>query len=114
MFGIDIMAGGAGNDTFAWNATTEGGDTITDFKILGTDVLQFNAAAFGFTAPHLLVNGSEFIANNSPVANHAGPTFLMETDVHNLFFDAAGNGGGAAVLIAHINANAVASDFHLV
>src|SRR6478672_914576 len=111
MLGIDIMAGGAGNDTFAWNAPTEGGDTITDFKILGTDVLQFNAAAFGFTAPHLLVNGSEFIANNSPVANHAGPTFLMETDVHNLFFDADGNGGGAAVLIAHINANAVASDF---
>ena len=114
MFGIDIMAGGAGNDTFAWNAPTEGGDNITDFKILGTDVFQFNAAAFGFTAPHLLVNGSEFIANNSPVANHAGPTFLMETDVHNLFFDADGNGGGAAVLIAHINVNAVASDFHLV
>ena len=114
MLGIDIMAGGAGNDTFAWNAPTEGGDNITDFKILGTDVLQFNAAAFGFTAPHLLVNGSEFIANNSPVANHAGPTFLMETDVHNLFFDADGNGGGAAVLIAHINVNAVASDFHLV
>ena len=112
--GIDSLSGGAGNDTFAWNAPTEGGDNITDFKILGTDVLQFNAAAFGFTAPHLLVNGSEFIANNSPVANHAGPTFLMETDVHNLFFDADGNGGGAAVLIAHINVNAVASDFYLV
>ncbi len=114
MFGIDLMAGGAGNDTFAWNAPTEGGDNITDFKVSGADVLRFNAAAFGFAPGHALVNGSEFIANNSPVSNHAGPTFLMNTSLHNLSFDADGTGAGAAVLISHLNADAVASDLHLV
>src|SRR5262245_58445165 len=112
--GADTMAGGAGNDAFRWNSPTERTDNLTDFKVSGTDVLQFKAAAFGFALPHVLVNGTEFIANNAPVANHAGPTFLMETDVHNLYFDADGTGAGAAVWIAHINANAVASDLHLV
>jgi Ca2+-binding RTX toxin-like protein len=112
--GADTIAGGAGTDAFRWTAPTEGGDNVTDFKLLGTDVLQFNAAAFGFAPLHVLVNGTEFIANNAPVSNHAGPTFLMETDVHNLYFDADGTGVGAAVWIAHMNANAVASDFHLV
>ena len=101
LFGVDLMAGGAGNDTFAWNAPTEGGDNITDFKVSGTDVLRFNAAAFGFAPGHVLVNGSEFIANTSPVSNHAGPTFLMNTSLHNLSFDADGTGAGAAVLITH-------------
>ena len=32
------MTGGAGNDTYFWNAPTEGGDTLTDFKVSGTDV----------------------------------------------------------------------------
>ena len=114
MFGIDLMAGGAGNDTFVWNAPTEGGDTITDFKVSGTDVLQFNAAAFGFAPGHVLVDGTEFIANNSPAPNTSGPTFLMDTAGHNLSFDADGTGGGAPVLIAHMNANAVALDLHLV
>jgi hypothetical protein len=73
------MAGGAG-DTFVWRSPAERTDTLTDFKVSGTDVLQFKAAAFGFAPLHVLVNGTEFIANNDPVANHAGPTFLMETD----------------------------------
>ena len=112
--GTDLLVGGAGNDTFAWNASTEGGDNITDFKVSGIDVLRFNAAAFGFAPGHVLVNGSEFIANTSPVSNHAGPTFLMNTSLHNLSFDADGTGAGAAVLISHLNTNAVAPDLHLV
>jgi hypothetical protein len=80
MFGIDIIARGAGNDTFAWNAPTEGGDNITDFKI-----------------------------------GEPSRTDLLDGDRRSQpFFDADGNGGGAAVLIAHINVDAVASDFHLV
>ena len=78
MFGVDLMAGGAGNDTFAWNAPTEGGDNITDFKVSGTDVLRFNAAAFGFAPGHVLVNGSEFIANTSPVCEPCGTDVLDE------------------------------------
>jgi Ca2+-binding RTX toxin-like protein len=77
--GADIMAGGAGNDTYVWNSPAERTDNLTDFKVLGTDVLQFKAAAFGFAPGHVLINGTEFIANTAPGSNHAGPTFLMET-----------------------------------
>ena len=66
--------------------------------------LEFKAAAFGFAPGHALVNGTEFIANSSPAPDTSGPTFLMDTAGHNLSYDADGTGGGAAVLIAHMNA----------
>jgi Ca2+-binding RTX toxin-like protein len=111
--GIDKLFGQAGNDTFIFNNTAQAGDTIMDF-VSGADLLRFAGAPFGFAGGAVLTDGVNFIANAAPTATGATPTFLMETDVHKLWFDADGTGAGAAVLIANMNANAVAADLHFV
>jgi len=46
--GADAITGGAGVDTFIYTATTEAGDTITDFTA-ADDLFLFTEAAFGST-----------------------------------------------------------------
>ncbi len=45
--GTDTLTGGAGADRFAYTATTQGTDTITDFTIAQGDLLTFTSAQFG-------------------------------------------------------------------
>ena len=57
---------------------------------------------------------SNFVKAPDPVPTTAEPTFLLNSDTHDLLYDADGTGDGESVLIAHLNANAAASDFHFV
>jgi len=117
MGGKDIIIGGVGNDTIAtgdgsdtllYYETTEGADTITDF-LPGTDQLAFRNAAFGNlgTGP---LNAANF-SNGLPT--NANEKFNYIGNV--LYYDADGNGGGAAVQIATFqnNANITASSIVL-
>ncbi|BCU13413.1 calcium-binding protein [Microcystis aeruginosa] len=45
--GTDTLTGGAGADRFAYTATNQGTDTITDFTIADGDLLAFTSAQFG-------------------------------------------------------------------
>ncbi len=45
--GTDTLTGGAGADRFAYTATNQGVDTITDFTIADGDLLAFTSAQFG-------------------------------------------------------------------
>ncbi len=45
--GTDTLTGGAGTDRFAYTATGQGTDTITDFTIAQGDLLAFTSAQFG-------------------------------------------------------------------
>lgn len=45
--GTDTLTGGAGADRFAYTASNQGTDTITDFNITDGDLLQFTGTAFG-------------------------------------------------------------------
>jgi Ca2+-binding RTX toxin-like protein len=45
--GADSLIGGAGADRFAYTATNQGVDTITDFTIADGDLLAFTSAQFG-------------------------------------------------------------------
>jgi uncharacterized protein len=56
--GNDILSGGSGNDSFAFNSITDAGDRITDFTV-GSDkiVLTEVVNSSGFRSSNLLADG---------------------------------------------------------
>lgn len=128
-FGRDTLVGGAGNDTleggadadrltggigadqFLFNTDDDGtpwGDTITDF-VSGTDDLVFERADFaGMSGPLQFRNGTS--------AGGSGSWFYFNTATKQLFWDADGTGGGAAVVVATLSgvSSLAAGDFVLV
>lgn len=97
--GADTLFGGEGTDTFIFAAPSEGGDLIRDFG--PAERLAFAIGGFGD------VNGANIAfrftasATAAPAAN-ASAQFLFDNagaGFGQLFFDADGNGAGAAVLM---------------
>jgi len=78
--GRDTLTGGAGRDQFVYNATTDAGDTITDFRVgQGTIVLTSLFAQPGYTASNrfktyvkLSRSGSNTIVSFDGNGNKAG------------------------------------------
>jgi uncharacterized delta-60 repeat protein len=100
----DTLTGGAGADKFVFDtrpSTKANHDTITDFQS-GTDVLQLSKAIF--TAIGGAVGGlaiEQFWSGAGVVAAHdADDRIVYNTTTGILYYDADGNGGGAAVQIA--------------
>ncbi len=91
--GIDVLTGGAGADDFVYNATSEGGDTITDFDI---NVDEFLISASGFGGGLVAGNAVTFVNGTTP--GGTGGTFLYDGGV--LSFDVDGTGAAAPETIA--------------
>jgi Ca2+-binding RTX toxin-like protein len=106
----DILSGGLGNDTltgsdggdsFLFNATNEGIDTITDFSV-GSDYLLIKGSAFGGG----LVSGdtitsAQFIIGTA--ATNASQRFIYNATNGALFFDVDGNGATSAIQFATLS-----------
>lgn len=98
--GDDDLTGGTGADIFVFEGTaTNGVDTIRTFET-GTDTLAFNSAdgydiAAGFTL------GS--------AASGPGAQFVYNDVTNELFYDADGDGAGAAVKLATVFGDDVAA-----
>ncbi|MFT3722041.1 MAG: M10 family metallopeptidase C-terminal domain-containing protein [Hyphomonadaceae bacterium] len=108
--GSDTLVGGAGADRFAYMAASEGGDVITDF-VSGVDKIQVSAPGFG---GGLTAGGAVTLRTGaSPTASGTNGQFLYNTSNGQLYWDADGTNGGAAVLLATLSgAPAIsASDF---
>ena len=120
--GNDVLYGGTGNDTLtggtgadkfvfasALNSLTNV-DTITDF-VSGTDKLVLDDSVFaGLTAGSDLTN---FVSSSNPAATSAAATVLYNTSTGALYYDADGNGAGAAVQFATLSGHPtlLATDF---
>ncbi|MFN0194283.1 MAG: beta strand repeat-containing protein [Aestuariivirga sp.] len=115
--GADHLTGGLGNDVFYYVSSSEGSDTISDFRnIVGdNDVFRFLGSAFG-ALPAGALAANRFLADAGGVATTADHHFMYETDTGILRYDADGNGVGAAVIIATVSgAPAITlSDFSIV
>lgn len=105
--GADMLTGGLGNDRFVFGLRSELGDVITDYtnRAGNNDRMEFSATAFGLgayvgVAPAGLRD--IFQSRTDNLAQDANDRFIFRTTDRSLWFDADGNGAGAAVLVADL------------
>ncbi|HZS69960.1 MAG TPA: hypothetical protein VFA72_22865, partial [Burkholderiales bacterium] len=109
--GDDTMTGGAGADTFRF--TTAGDAVVSDFAS-GTDKLSFDGKAFTAigASGNFSAGDARFFAGTA--AHDADDRIIFDAATGNLWYDADGNGGGAAVIVAHVTGNVVATDIAVI
>ncbi|MFI0843493.1 calcium-binding protein [Mesorhizobium sp. IMUNJ 23232] len=112
--GLDTLNGGSGADTFVFSSALGAGnvDTLGDFSA-AADTIELENAIFGKLAATGALAAGNFRANASGVAVDANDYIVYETDTGKLFYDADGNGAGAAIQFALITGNPAitAADF---
>jgi Ca2+-binding RTX toxin-like protein len=98
MFGNDTLTGGSGSDTFFFGTPPQQGDfdTITDFTV-GVDRIGLSTAAFGTLLAGSLA-ASAFVIGTA--ALDADDRVIYNAATGALFYDADGNGAGAAIQFA--------------
>ncbi|MCC6658624.1 MAG: calcium-binding protein, partial [Rhodocyclaceae bacterium] len=100
--GADTLTGGAGADTFVFNTALGTSDTLTDYTA-GFDLLYLENGIFtALTSTGTLAAGN-FVSGGGATAADANDFILYDTTTGNLYYDADGNGAGAAVQFAHLN-----------
>lgn len=100
--GNDTLTGGTGQDVFRLNAAlTANIDTITDFNVADDTVQLQNAVFTQLTATGVL-NTAYFKIGPATDVNDF---IIYNNTTGALFYDADGNGAGAAVQIAALGAN---------
>ncbi len=99
--GKDTLTGGAGNDVFVFHTALGSGnvDRITDFGT-GSDKIGLSKVIFG----NINTSNSAFFHQGSAAAD-ANDRIIYEKSSGKLYYDADGNGGGAAVQFAQLNPN---------
>jgi Ca2+-binding RTX toxin-like protein len=120
--GDDTVSGGAGDrlwgdtkefgiggdDTFLLRNLGDASVSIMDFDVF--DRVAIDRESFGLDADFAFEDGVTFVSADNPVATGDGPTFLFDRGVQGadfkyrgeLYFDADGQGGAAAVLVARV------------
>ncbi|WP_284164501.1 calcium-binding protein [Frigidibacter sp. SD6-1] len=103
--GNDALMGGLGSDAFVFDTAIGSGnvDTITDFSVVDDTIWLDNAVMGGLGSAGSMAAGL-FEANTAGVAATAGTRIVYDIDDGRLFYDADGNGAGAAVQIAKLGA----------
>jgi Ca2+-binding RTX toxin-like protein len=112
--GADYLAGYGGADAFAFTTALGGGnvDAIADF-LSGTDTIRLDDAVFAGLAPGALA-ASAFVAGAA--AQDADDRIVYNSATGQILFDSDGNGAGAAILFATVQAGTVlsAGDFTVI
>ena len=116
--GNDTLTGGAGLDAFIFNTALNAAtnvDTITDFSAADDTIQLDNLVFIAFAATGALASGF-FRANATGTAQDSNDHIVYETDTGKLFYDADGNGAGAAIQFARLTGNPAisAADFTVV
>jgi len=117
--GNDQLIGGQGNDHFVFNTTPNAltnVDTIYDFDANSGDKIDLDHTIFAGIGLGGTLAATDFAANAGGDATNANQNILYDTTTGNLYYDADGNGGGAKILIAHLDLTGLtgtvdASDF---
>ncbi|NGZ07119.1 MAG: hypothetical protein G8237_12270 [Magnetococcales bacterium] len=95
----DTLSGGTGADRFKFSSSTEGTDTITDFKASEGDQLVFVSKNFGNIATGKL-GLTRFAINATGRASTSSHRFIFNTASHTLRYDPDGNGSAPATTLA--------------
>jgi Ca2+-binding RTX toxin-like protein len=112
--GADTLIGNDGSDSYLFDTALGGGnvDTITVFAT-GSDRIFLDHNVFSALSTGAL-NANAFVIGSA--ALDADDRILYDAGSGNLYYDADGNGAGAAVLFATVQGNPVilASDFGVI
>jgi Ca2+-binding RTX toxin-like protein len=113
--GSDALVGQGGDDTFAFTAPLgpTNVDTVVDFAP-GRDRIALDDAIFSGIGSPGAFNANAFFAGAA--AHDADDRIIYDQTTGNLYFDADGNGAGAATLFANLQTHPVitASDFAVI
>ena len=106
--GIDRLIGGLGNDGFVFQALSECGDVITDFRNLAGDNDDVRIAAAGFGGGLLVgaLPAAQFQTRADNIAQDGNDRFIFRTTDQTLWFDANGNVAGGLMLVADLQTGA--------
>lgn len=102
---INRLTGGDGDDIFAYNKSSDGNDTITDFNPTD-DVFRISASGFGgglqagIALKTTASSTGVLVSNSNPISIGNRANFLYDTDQGVLSFDVDGLGSQAARRIA--------------
>lgn len=102
--GVDTLWGGGGNDAFVFREMgSTNADRVSDFAS-GADKLQLDDAAFRAIGAmgNFAAGDARFWASGNGAAHDANDRVLYNTSTGQLYYDADGNGGGTAQLVATI------------
>ena len=112
--GSDFLFGMGGQDTFVFSSALGTGnvDTIGDFKA-ADDTIRLENGIFTVLTTAGALSADAFQANATGLAADATDRIIYETDTGKLFYDADGNGAGAAIQFATLTGNPTltAADF---
>lgn len=100
--GADTLQGGTGADSYVFSSALGGGnvDAIVGFSV-ADDTIVLNNAVFTGLSTGALAAG-EFVIGAA--AADADDHIIYNSATGQLYFDADGNGGGAAILFATLAA----------
>ncbi|MFB0873316.1 MULTISPECIES: calcium-binding protein [unclassified Sphingobium] len=107
--GNDVLTGGAGIDYFVFDTAPGAGniDQITDFS-MADDTISLNPNIFFSIEPAGTLAAGAF--QSGAVATEADDRILYDGASGNIYYDADGNGAGAAVLFAQVTARTALSN----
>jgi hypothetical protein len=109
--GADTVWGGAGKDQFKFATPLDAVDHIRDFSH-ADDTIVLDNAVFAAFANVGAIKANKFVANASGHDAHtAKQKLIYDKADHSLWYDADGNGAGAAVEIAIFDNNINNLDF---
>ena len=123
--GNDTLTGGTGNDNFVFNTAINASsnvDTLTDFKVSGTDKIMLSKAIFAAlgsatpTATGVALTATDFVSGTTVTdTSSTGQHLLYNSTSGVLYYDADGSGGNHAVQVALIgvdlHAGLLSTDF---
>ena len=113
--GADVMIGLGGNDTFEFATALGNGnvDQIDDF-VSGSDRIALDDSVFAQIGSLGVLDPNAFFAGSA--AHDADDRIIYDSASGQLFYDADGNGTGAAVLFATLQGNPglAAADFQVI
>jgi Ca2+-binding RTX toxin-like protein len=95
--GRDVLLGGAGADTFVIGTVATGNVAVLADFVAGTDRIGLTSSAFNVGTS---LDAAEFVAGTA--ATTADQRVIYDAGTGQLFYDADGNGAGAAVLFAQV------------
>lgn len=98
--GADTLVGGLGSDTFVFAGVMDGSaDLLKDFRTSDGDRISLSALTFTALDGAVDVQG-RLVSAAGATPQDADDVLLFDTATHRLYYDADGNGAGAAVLLA--------------